>query len=48
MSWIEERWLCHKRLGHLNFDNIVKVNKNQNVREMPPLNKPENIIYKEC
>lgn len=46
MSQVEERWLCHKRLRH--FDNLVKVSKNQNANNLPPINKFDNDICNEC
>jgi hypothetical protein len=30
-----EIWLWHRRMGHMHFDNLVKVNKKEAVREMP-------------
>ncbi|XP_059073266.1 uncharacterized protein LOC131874064 [Cryptomeria japonica] len=48
MGQVEENWLWHKRLGHVNFDNLVRISKNQNVRGLPILSKPLNIVCKEC
>jgi hypothetical protein len=31
----DEVWLWHKRMGHINFDNLVKVSKKEAVREIP-------------
>ena len=31
---IDEIWLWHRRMGHLHFDNLVKINKKHAVREM--------------
>jgi hypothetical protein len=31
----DEVWLWHGRMGHINFDNLVKVSKNETIREMP-------------
>ena len=31
----DEIWLWNKRMGHMNFDNLVKFNKREAVREMP-------------
>jgi hypothetical protein len=31
----DESWLWYKRMGHMHFDNLVKVNKIKVVREMP-------------
>ena len=35
MSQVEENWLCHRRLGHLNFDNLARISKNKKVRGLP-------------
>ena len=32
-----ESWLWHKRMGHINFDNLVRVSKNESVQEMPKI-----------
>lgn len=48
MGEIEENWLWHKHLGHINFDNLVRISKNQNVRGLPILIKPFNLVCKEC
>jgi hypothetical protein len=30
-----EIWIWHRRTGHMHFDNLVKVNKREAIREMP-------------
>jgi hypothetical protein len=35
-------------LGHIHFDNLVKVKKNEAVREMPQITKPTNTLCKHC
>ena len=30
----DESWLCHKQMGHINFDNLVRISKKEAVREM--------------
>jgi len=35
-----ESWLWHKKMGHMNFDNLVRINKKEVVREMPEISKP--------
>jgi hypothetical protein len=42
----DEVWIWHKRMGHINFDNIVKVSKKETVREIPQISKPTNILCK--
>jgi hypothetical protein len=39
-----ESWLWHKRMGHMNFDNLVKINKNEVVKEMLEILKLENTL----
>ena len=36
----DESWLWHKKMGHIHFDNLVKVSKREAVREMPQIAKP--------
>ena len=43
-----ESWIWYKRMGHINFDNLVKVSKKEVVREMPKISKPTNILCKHC
>ena len=42
MSQIDESLLWHRRMGHLNFDNLVKVSKRGAVRNLPKIIKPPN------
>jgi len=44
MSQIDKSWLWHKRMGHVGFDNLIKVNKNEAMRDMPKISKPSNSI----
>jgi hypothetical protein len=48
MGQIDESWLCHKRMGHMNFDNLVNINTKQVVRDIPQITKPSRIVYKQC
>ena len=48
MTKIDDSWLWHKRLCHINFDNIVKVSTTFAVRDLPKIMKPTNMICKEC
>lgn len=48
MSHIDENWLWHKRFGHVNFDNIVRISKHKNVRGLPLISKPTNTVCSEC
>ena len=40
MGQIDKSWLWHKRMGHMIFYNIVKVNKKEAIRDMPKIIKP--------
>jgi transposase InsO family protein len=44
----DESWLWHRRMGHMHFDNLVKVSKREVVREMPQIMKPTNTLCKHC
>jgi hypothetical protein len=43
-----ESWLWHRRMGHIHFDNLVKVSKREEVREIPWITKPTNTLCKHC
>jgi hypothetical protein len=43
-----EIWLWHRRMGHIYFDNLVKVSEREAVREMPQITKPTNMFCKHC
>jgi transposase InsO family protein len=44
----DESLIWHKRMGHMHFDNLVKVSKREAVREMPQITKPTNTLCKHC
>ena len=48
IAQIEEIWLWHKRLCHVNFDNMVKIRKLRKVRGIPNLKKPYVGLCKNC
>jgi hypothetical protein len=39
-----ESWIWHKRMGHVNFENLVKINKKEAVREIPKISNPTNTL----
>jgi hypothetical protein len=43
----DESWLWHRRMGHMHFDNLFKVNKREAVREMPQITTT-NTLCKHC
>ena len=48
LSKVDESWLWHKRLGHLHFDNFVKISKQNAVRNLPEISKPPNVVCEFC
>jgi hypothetical protein len=42
----DEIFLWNRRMGHINFDNLIKFNKNEALREMPEISKPTKILCK--
>ena len=38
----------HRRLRHLNFDNLVKISKKEAVRDLPKILKPLKSVCKHC
>jgi hypothetical protein len=40
----DEVWIWHRRMGHINFDNLVKVSKKEAVKEIPQIMKPTNTL----
>jgi hypothetical protein len=33
----DESWIWHRRMGHMNFDNLVKISRKKVIREMPKI-----------
>ena len=48
MSQIDEIFLWHRRMGHLNFENIVKNSQKGVVINLPNIIKPPNHVYRHC
>jgi hypothetical protein len=44
----DESWLWNRRLGHISFENLIKANKKEAVRDLPKIIKPSNPICKHC
>jgi hypothetical protein len=44
----DESWIWKKRMGYIHFDNLVKVSKKEEVREIPNITKPTNNLCKHC
>ena len=45
---IDDVWLWHKRLCHVNFDNLISISNKKRVRGLPKLKKLDNVICKQC
>ena len=48
IAQVEESWLWHRRLCHVNFDNMVKISKFRKVRGIPNLKKLDVGLCKNC
>lgn len=48
MGQVDDSWLWHRRLGHINFDNLVKMSSKEDVRHIPKITKPANTISEQC
>ena len=48
IAQVEEIWLWHRRLCHVNFDNMVMIRKFKRVRGIPSLKKPDVALCKNC
>ena len=44
----DEIWIWHRRLGHLNFDHIIKLVNNGKVNDLPKISNPYDSICKPC
>jgi hypothetical protein len=44
----DERWLWNRRLGHLNFDNLIKIKNLEVVKYFPRISKPQDSMSKPC
>jgi transposase InsO family protein len=44
----DERWLWHRRLGHLNFDHLIKLKNLEAVKDIPRISKPQDSVFKPC
>jgi hypothetical protein len=48
MGKTDEIWLWHKRMGHMKFENLVKINTNQAITDTPKIKKTSSIVCKQC
>jgi hypothetical protein len=44
----DESWLWHRRLGHLNFDHIIKLKNLEEVKYLPRISNTQDSVCKPC
>jgi hypothetical protein len=44
----DESWLWHRRLGHLNFDHLIKLKNLKAVKDLSKISKPQDLVCKPC
>jgi hypothetical protein len=44
----DESWLWHRRLGHLNFDHLIKLKNLEAVKYLLKIAKPQDSVCKPC
>ena len=44
----DEIWICNKIMGHITFENLVKIYKNQAIWNMPEVTKLANTVCEQC
>jgi hypothetical protein len=40
--------LWHKRLGHINFENLIQLNKKEAIRDLPVIKDLSSSVCKQC
>lgn len=48
MSQRNECWLWHKRMGHVNFDSMIKISNFKAMRDLLKIIKPIDTVFREC
>ena len=48
MDQVDESFLWPRRMGHLNFDNLVRISQKRAVRNLPKFIKPPNHVCRHC
>ena len=48
LNLVDESWLWHRRLGHINFDSLVRASGLGAIRNLPKIIKPQNFVCKHC
>jgi hypothetical protein len=48
LSKYDESWLWHRRLGHIQFDHLIKLKNLEVVKDIPRISKPQDSMCKPC
>jgi hypothetical protein len=48
LSKYDERWLWHRRLGHLNFYHQIKLRNNGTLKDLSKISNPYDSVCKPC
>ena len=48
MIQVYETLLWHRRMGHQNFDNLVRFSQKRAIRNLPKIIKPPNHVCRHC
>lgn len=48
ISKVDDSWIWHKNIFHINFDDIVKVSTTFAIKDLPKILKPTNMMCKQC
>jgi hypothetical protein len=48
LSKYDESWLWNRRLGHLNFDHLIKLKNLEVVKDLRRISKPQDSMCKPC
>jgi hypothetical protein len=44
----DESWLWHRRFGHLNFDQLIRLKNLESIKDLPRISKPRDSMCKPC
>jgi hypothetical protein len=48
LSKYDESWLWHRRLGHIKFDQLIKLKNLEAIKDLPRISKPQDSMCKPC
>ena len=47
-SFLDEKWICNKKLGHANIKLVAKLSKNDLVKGLPKIKYDRDTTYEPC